>query len=178
MKITVGICGGIAVYKVASLVSYLSKENDVKCIMTKHATQFVAPLTFKTLSKRNVITDMFESNEEGFVEHIEYAQKCDALIVAPATADIIGKVANGIADDMLSSTIIACDKPVIFVPAMNTKMYTNKIVQDNIKKLKEYGYYFIEPDVGHLACDADGIGKYPDNKKIINFIEKLKGELS
>ena len=177
MKITIGICGGIAVYKVASLVSFLAKENDVKCIMTKHAQEFVTPLTFKTLSKKNVITDIFSESEEGVVEHIKYAQDTDLLIIAPATADIIGKVANGIADDMLTSTIIASNKPVLFVPAMNTCMYENKIVQNNIKKLKEYGYFFIQPDTGHLACNTDGVGKYPDNKKIIDFIEKMKGEL-
>ena len=177
MKITVGICGGIATYKVASLVSFLVKKEDVKCIMTKHAQEFVTPLTFKTLSKKNVITDMFSESEEGVVEHIKYAQDTDLLIIAPATADIIGKVANGIADDMLTSTIIASNKPVLFVPAMNTCMYENKIVQNNIKKLKEYGYFFIQPDTGHLACNTDGVGKYPDNKKIIDFIEKMKGEL-
>lgn len=145
--------------------------------MTKHAQEFVTPLTFKTLSKKNVITDMFSESEEGVVEHIKYAQDTDLLIIAPATADIIGKVANGIADDMLTSTIIVSNKPVLFVPAMNTCMYENKIVQNNIKKLKEYGYFFIQPDTGHLACNTDGVGKYPDNKKIIDFIEKMKGEL-
>ena len=129
MKIVIGISGGIAVYKTASLVSYLSKENEVKVIMTKHATEFVTPLTFQTLSKQNVITDMFEQEENSsYVSHIHYAQNYDIMIIAPATANLIGKVANGIADDMLTSTIIACNKPIIFVPSMNTQMYENKTI--------------------------------------------------
>lgn len=173
-KILIGISGGIAVYKTASLVSYLKNNgHEVKIIMTKHATEFVQPLTFKTLSKQEVITDMFAENEPSIVSHIYYAQEYDLIVVAPATANIIGKVANGIADDILSSTIIAATIPIIFVPSMNSYMYENKIVQENINKLKEYGFNFIEPDMGMLACGVEGKGKYPKIEKIVNKINEV-----
>jgi phosphopantothenoylcysteine decarboxylase/phosphopantothenate--cysteine ligase len=178
MKILVGITGSISVYKTASLVSYLSKSNEVKVMMTKNATQFVTPLTFETLSKQKVITDMFNQEEDSsIVSHIYYAQEYDLIIVAPATANIIGKVANGIADDMLSSTILASNKPIIFVPCMNTIMYENKIFQSNIDKLKQYGMIIVEPDVGTLACGSEGKGKYPKIEKILNEVQKIKEEL-
>lgn len=174
MKIVIGISGGIAVYKTASLVSYLAKENEVKVIMTKHATKFVTPLTFETLSKQRVIIDMFKQEENpNFVSHIHYAQDYDVMIVAPTTANLLGKVANGIADDMLTSTIIASNKPIIFVPSMNTVMYQNKIVQKNIETLKSLGYYFVEPDCGILACGVEGKGKYPKLNKIINKLNEI-----
>lgn len=173
-KILVIISGGIAVYKVASLVSYLSKENTVKIMMTKHATEFVTPLTFQTLSKQEVITDMFNAKKYDLIPHIYYAQEYDYIIVAPATANIIGKVANGIADDITTTTLMAATKPIIFVPAMNEEMYLNRIVQNNIKKLKDYGYYFVEPDNGLLACGCKGKGKYPTTEKIINKLLEVE----
>lgn len=173
MKIVVGISGGIAAYKSASLVSFLSKTNEVKVIMTKNATKFITPLTFQTLSKQPVLTDMFDDEESDKVSHIYYGQEYDVLIIAPATANLIGKVANGIADDILTSTIIASNKPIIFVPTMNTVMYENKIVKSNIEKLKNYGYHFVEPDSGMLACGVEGKGKYPKIEKIINKLNKI-----
>ena len=177
MKIVVCVTGGIAVYKCASLVSMLKNlGNEVQVIMTRHATEFVTPLTFQTLSKRKVITDMFDESNPEYVGHIEYGQKWDCIVVAPATANNIGKIANGISDDMVTSTIIASTIPVLFVPSMNTYMYENKLVQKQIKKLKELGYYFVEPDSGMLACGVEGKGKFPKLDKIVNEINKMIDE--
>lgn len=173
-KITIGVCGGIAAYKAASLISALKKYDlDIKVIMTKSATQFITPLTLETLSKNKVVTDMFEESNADFVGHIEYGQNTDLLVIVPATANVIGKSANGIADDMLTSTIIASTAPTLFIPAMNVHMYENKIVQDNIKKLKDYGYYFLEPDSGLLACGYEGKGKLPGTKTIMDEINRF-----
>ncbi len=172
--ITVGVTGGIAAYKAADIVNILTKKGyDVHVIMTKNSTQFITPLTLQVLSKNKVITEMFEEENDKFVNHIHFAQEVDAILVAPASADVIGKIANGIADDMLTSTIIASDKPVIFAPAMNEKMYLNPIVQDNIQKLKRFGYHFIEPQEGHLACGYTGKGKLAATADIINEVENL-----
>lgn len=178
MKITIGVCGGISAYKVASIVSALKKnENiEIQVIMTKNATNFITPLTLETLSKNKVVIDMFEENNYEYVGHIEYAQNTDLLVIVPASANIIGKIANGIADDMLTSTVIASNKPVLFVPAMNSKMYLNKIVQNNIEKLKNYGYLFLNPESGMLACGDEGIGKLPNTKKIVEEIYKILKE--
>lgn len=174
MKIVLCVTGGIAVYKSASLVSMLkNQEHEIQVIMTKHATEFVTPLTFQTLSKRKVITDMFEESNPEYVSHIEYGQEWDCIVVAPATANNLGKVANGIADDMVTSTIIASTIPVLFVPSMNTHMYENKLVQMNIKKLKKLGYHFVEPDSGMLACGVEGKGKFPKLDKIKNAIDEM-----
>ena len=149
LNIVIGVTGGIAAYKACSLVSYLTKEGaNVDVIMTKNAVEFINPITLETLSKNKVVTDMFERPDYIDVKHISLAKKADFFIIAPATANIIGKVANGIGDDMLSTTIMATKSKVYFVLAMNNQMYENKIVQDNIKKLKKYGYKFIEPDEG------------------------------
>lgn len=173
-KIVVCVTGGIAAYKSASLVSALKNRGDeVQVIMTRHATEFITPLTLKTLSKRQVITDMFEEQEAEFVGHIHYGQDWDAIIVAPSTANNLGKVAGGIADDMVTSTIIASTIPVLFVPSMNTHMYENPIVQKNMKTLKEYGYHFVEPDSGMLACGVEGKGKFPKTSKIIEKLDEI-----
>lgn len=174
-KIVVCVTGGIAAYKAASLVSALKNMgNEVQVIMTKNATEFITPLTFKTLSKREVIVDMFDKNSEAeIVDHIYYGQECDIIIVAPTTANCIGKVANGIADDEVTSTIIAANKPILFVPAMNTVMYDNPIVQGNIEKLKGYGYHIMEPDVGKLACEVTGKGKMPKTSSIISKADEI-----
>lgn len=173
-KITICITGGISAYKSASLVSFLVKGGaKVQVIMTKHATEFITPLTLQTLSKNKVIVDMFDELSPEYVGHIHFSQDVDLIVVVPATANILGKVANGIADDMVSSTIIASTKPVLFAPAMNEHMYKNKIVQSNIEKLKEYGYEFIGPAEGYLACGTIGIGKLANIKTITKEIERI-----
>lgn len=173
-NILIGVTGGIACYKVCEIISYLVHEGaDVHIIMTKNATEFVTPLTLETLSKNKVVTDMFEKKSNVEVEHISLAQSSDLVLVVPATANIIGKVANGIADDMLSTTIMATPAPVIFAPAMNNEMYTNKIVQANINKLKKYGYYFVDPIVGNLACGYQAIGKLAKKETIIKTLKEV-----
>lgn len=158
--IVVGVTGGIAAYKSADLVSKLKRlKAIVHVIMTKNACEFITPLTLQTLSQNTVITDVFQKTGSWEIHHIELAQKADLFLVVPATANIIGKVANGIADDMLSTTIMATRSPVIFAPAMNANMYQNKIVQQNIRKLKEFGYHFVGPETGMLACGVEGPGK-------------------
>lgn len=172
-NIVIGITGGISAYKAIDIVNILTKEGaNVNVIMTSHAMKFITPLALQTLSHNKVITDMFEEDNASFVSHIHYGQESDLIVIVPATANIIGKVANGLADDMLSSTIIAATKPVIFAPAMNEYMYKNPIVQDNIEKLKRFGYKFIEPEKGHLACGTEGIGKLANTKTIIERIDK------
>lgn len=172
-NIVIGITGGIACYKVCEIISHLVKDGaNVNVIMTKNATEFITPLTIETLSKNKVVIDMFEKKEHIEVEHISLARKADLILVVPATANIIGKVANGIADDMLSTTIMATTSKVIFAPAMNNEMYNNRIVQNNIKKLKDFEYDFINPIEGNLACGYKAIGKLAKKETIIEFIKK------
>lgn len=169
--VVLGVTGGIAAYKALDIVSALVKKDiDVKVIMTKAATEFVTPLSFQSLSKNQVIVNMFEEPKSWEIQHISLAHSADLMLVAPATANIIGKVANGIADDMLSTTIMATKAPVIFALAMNTNMYENKIVQHNIEKLKKFNYEFIEPDSGRLACGDVGKGKLAKTDLITNMI--------
>mgnify|MGYP002711331672 FL=1 len=171
--IVVGICGGIAAYKAAGLVSQLRQRGaDVHCIMTEHAAKLVTPITFGELSGNDVTVDMFANINKWDVEHIALARLADVFVIAPATADIIGKVANGIADDMLSTTIMATKAKVIFVPSMNTNMYENPIVQENMAKLASHGYLFVEPESGHLACNTTGKGRFPKQEVIMEAIEK------
>lgn len=166
--VCIGVSGGIAAYKALDIVSALRKKDiDVRVIMTESATKFVTPLTFQSLSQNMVTTDMFAEPKAFEIQHISLAKRADVFLVAPATANIIGKVANGIADDMLSTTIMATKAKVIFAPAMNTNMYENKIVQSNIDKLKGLGYEFIEPASGRLACGDEGKGKLADVNTII-----------
>lgn len=173
-NIVIGITGGIACYKVCEIITYLVREGaNINVIMTKNATEFITPLTIETLSKNKVIIDMFEKKEHIEVEHISLAKKADLFLIIPATANIIGKVANGIADDMLSTTIMATLAKVIFTPAMNNEMYNNKIVQFNIKKLKKYGYEFIDPIEGNLACGYKAIGKLAKKEQIIKKIVEI-----
>ena len=173
-NIVLGVTGGIAAYKACEIVSSLKKEGaNVYVIMTKNATQFITPLTLMTLSKNKVVVDMFEMPNNCDVEHISLAKRADLFLIAPASANIIGKVANGIADDMLSTTIMATKSKVVFAPAMNDAMYQNKIVQNNIDKLKDYGYYFIEPAEGILACNTIGIGRLEEPKVIVERIKAL-----
>jgi len=172
-NVVLGVTGGVAAYKALDVVSRLKKSGfNVDVIMTKSAAEFVTPLSFQGLSGNPVITDMFDEPKAWEIQHISLAKKADLLIVVPATANIIGKVANGIADDMLSTTIMAAALrcPVVFAPAMNTYMYENPIVQENIKKLKNYGYSFINPESGRLACGDTGKGKLCDTEIISEII--------
>ena len=167
-NIVVGVSGGIAAYKACDVVSKLKKQGfEIDVIMTKNAQEFVSPLTFQTLSNQTVVTDMFETPSDWNVEHIELAKKADVFVIVPATANIIGKIANRIADDMITTTIMATEAKKVIVPAMNTKMYHNPIVQENILKLKRHGYYFIEPVSGLLACGDTGKGKMEDPTVIV-----------
>lgn len=169
--VVIGVTGGIAVYKALDVISALKKKDiNVHVIMTKSATEFVSPLTFQSISQNLVTVSMFDEPKAWEIQHISLAKKADLFLVAPATANIIGKVANGIADDMLSTTIMATKAKVIFAPAMNTNMYENVVVQGNIKKLKEYGYKFIEPDSGRLACGDTGKGKFPKPDIIVDRV--------
>ncbi len=173
-NVVLGVTGGIAVYKALDIVSRFKKLNiNVDVIMTKSATEFVNPLSFQTLSQNKVVYDMFERVTNYDVEHISLAKKADVFLIAPATANFIGKLANGIADDMLTTTVMATNKKVVIAPAMNTNMYENKIVQNNIKKLKELGYYFIEPQTGILACKDIGKGKLETPEKIVDETLKI-----
>lgn len=173
-NILIGVTGGIAAYKSANIISMLRKKGfNVKVIMTKNATNIIPPLTLETLSKNRVITDMWEKNHQVDVEHISLADWADIILVAPATYNIIGKIANGIADDMLSTVISAANKkaPVFFALAMNTNMYDNPILKENIDKLKRYNYKFIEAEEGFLACNVTGKGRLKKEENIVDIIE-------
>lgn len=173
-NIVIGITGGIAAYKALEVISRLKREGaNTYVIMTKHACEFITPLTLQTLSKNMVVTDMFASVSNFEVEHISLATKADLFLIVPATANIIGKVANGIADDMLSTTIMATKAPVIFAPAMNVNMYENVIVQANIEKLRAYNYLFVEPVVGMLACGVEAKGKLAKAETIVDEVVKV-----
>ena len=170
-NVVLGVSGGIAVYKALEITSLLVKKDiNVNVIMTENATKFVTPLSFQSLSRNEVACDTFQEPKVWEIQHISLADKADVFLVAPATANIIGKVANGIADDMLSTTIMATKAKVIFAPAMNTKMYENPIVQDNIKKLKSFGYEFVEPAEGRLACGDVGKGKLEKPEVIVDKV--------
>ncbi|KUK10022.1 MAG: Phosphopantothenoylcysteine decarboxylase/phosphopantothenate/cysteine ligase [Clostridia bacterium 41_269] len=171
-NILVGVTGGIAAYKAAELVSTLRKmEANVRVIMTKSACEFITPVTFQTLSGFPVRHELFTDWSKNFIPHIENALWADAVAVVPATANIIGKIAHGIADDLLSTTIMACEAPVLIAPAMNEKMFKNPIVQGNIKKLKDLGYCFVEPAEGRLACGEVGKGRLAEIDAIIWYLE-------
>lgn len=171
-KIVLGISGGIAAFKAAEIASMLRKRGaEVKCIMTDHATEFITPLTMREISGNPVAVSMFGDIPEFNVEHIALAQWADVFVIAPATANIIGKIAGGIADDMLTTTVMATTAPVVIAPAMNSNMYTNPIVQKNIAALREYGYEIIEPATGHLACGVTGVGRLPEPEDIVDYIE-------
>lgn len=169
--VLLGVTGGIAAYKIANLASALVKLHaDVNVIMTQNATNFINPITFESLTGNKCIVDTFDRNFKFKVEHIALAELADVFMVAPTSANVIGKIANGIADDMLTTTLMACKKKKILAPAMNTNMYENPIVQDNIKKLKDYGMEIIEPATGYLACGTTGSGKLPDEKILLEYI--------
>lgn len=181
-KIVLGVTGGIAVYKAVDLVSRLRKQGcQVRVVMTEHAQQFVTPLTFKEISGNQVAVSMWSSNQEFNVEHIALANWADAFVVAPATANIIAKMAYGLADDLLSTTLLAAQAPIIVCPAMNTGMYENPATQENIAKLVSRGVSVMPPAVGKLACGTSGAGRLPEPQEIVEFINaffaKREGDL-
>ncbi|MDY3000667.1 MAG: bifunctional phosphopantothenoylcysteine decarboxylase/phosphopantothenate--cysteine ligase CoaBC [Romboutsia timonensis] len=172
--VVIGVSGGIAVYKTLDVVSRLRKLGvNVNVIMTKSATEFVTPLSFQSLSQNYVVCDMFEDPKTWDVEHISLAKRADVFLIAPATANVIGKIANGIADDMLTTTVMATKAKVLIAPAMNTNMYQNPILQRNINTLKELGYNFVEPESGRLACGDTGKGKLASPETIVDEVVKL-----
>ena len=172
--VVIGVSGGIAVYKTLDVVSRLRKLGvNVNVIMTKSATEFVTPLSFQSLSQNYVVCDMFEDPKTWDVEHISLAKRADVFLIAPATANVIGKIANGIADDMLTTTVMATKAKVLIAPAMNTKMNENPILQRNINTLKELGYNFVEPESGRLACGDTGKGKLASPETIVDEVVKL-----
>ena len=169
--IVLGVTGSIAAYKIANLASMLVKLNaDVHVIMTQNATHFITPMTFETLTNNKCIVDTFDRNFNFDVKHVSLAKKGQLFLIAPCTANVIGKVANGICDDMLTTTIMATKAPVLFSPAMNTGMWENPILQDNLQKLKHYGYHIIEPIEGRLACGDTGSGKMPSEETLLQHI--------
>lgn len=171
--ILLGVTGSIAAYKAANLTSLLKKRGcDVHVIMTKNATNFINPITFETLTEHKCLIDTFDRNFQYNVEHISLAKKADGVLIAPASANVIGKMANGIADDMLTTTVMACTCPVILAPAMNTNMFRNPIVQDNLDKLRRFGYHIVQPATGLLACGDVGEGKMPEESLLIAALEK------
>ncbi|OJV64741.1 MAG: bifunctional 4'-phosphopantothenoylcysteine decarboxylase/phosphopantothenoylcysteine synthetase [Clostridiales bacterium 38-18] len=170
-NIVLGVTGGIAAYKAADVVSRLKKQGaNVYVIMTENSTQFVSALTFQSLSQNYVVTDMFEDPKTWDVEHISLAKRADLFLIVPATANIIGKIANGIADDMLTTTVMATIAPVFFALAMNTKMYENPIFQSNVKRLEHFGYHMILPGAGRLACGDVGAGKLAEPEVIVQAV--------
>ena len=170
--IILGVTGSIAAYKAADLAHLFFKEGyEVEVIMTQNAVKFITPLTFRSLIHNNVYTEMFQDDFQNDVKHISLAEKADLVLIAPATANIIGKLAAGIADDMLSTTVMAVkNKPVLIAPAMNTNMWDNPIVQDNIEKLKRFGYQFIEPKESLLACGVVGKGALASVENIVKEV--------
>ncbi len=173
-KIVLGVTGGIAAYKAAELVRELVKEEaEVHVVMTRSAQAFITPLTFQTLSGNPVTTELFNLIAESEIGHIALADRADLLAIAPATANIIGKIAAGIADDMLTTIVLATQAPVLMAPAMNVHMWENKICQENIQKLRSHGYHFIDPDAGELACGYEGKGRLAEIPAIVEEIRSL-----
>lgn len=169
--VILGVTGSIAAYKAANLASLLKKQHcDVHVIMTENAKQFITPVTFESLTGNKCLTDTFDRNFQFEVEHVELAKRADLVLVAPATANIMAKLAHGIADDMLTTTVLACQCPKLIAPAMNTRMYENPVTQDNQKILQKYGWHVIEPASGYLACGDTGKGKFPDEKLIVEHV--------
>ena len=169
--VLLGVTGSIAAYKIAYLASTLKKRRaDVHVLMTKNATNFINPITFETLTGNKCLVDTFDRNFQFQVEHVSIAKKADVVMIAPASANVIGKLAHGIADDMLTTTIMACRCKKFISPAMNTNMFENPIVQDNLKILEHYGYEVIDPAVGYLACGDTGAGKMPEPETLLNYI--------
>ena len=169
--VLLGVSGGIAAYKIASLASMLKKLHaNVHVLMTENATHFITPITFESLTGNKCIVDTFDRNFQFDIKHISLAKQADAALIAPATANVIAKMAHGLADDMLTTTILACQCPKIVAPAMNTRMYENPITQDNMKTLEKYGFTVIQPASGRLACGDTGAGKMPEPEELCDYI--------
>lgn len=169
--VLLGVSGGIAAYKSPALASMLKKLHaDVHVLMTENATQFITPVTFESLTGNKCVTDTFDRNFQFNIQHISLAKKADAVLVAPATANVLAKFAHGLADDMLTTTVLACTCPKIVAPAMNTRMYENPITQDNLQTLRKYGFTIIEPATGHLACGDTGAGKMPEPEELCDWL--------
>ena len=169
--VVLGVTGSIAAYKTAMLASHLVKLHaDVHVIMTQNATHFITPITFETLTGNKCLVDTFDRNFQFHVAHVSLAQKADVILIAPASANVIGKIAGGIADDMLTTTVMACKAPILLSPTMNTNMFENPIVQDNLQKLRRFGMTIIEPAVGMLACRDVGAGKMPEPDTLLQYI--------
>ena len=174
--VLLGVTGSIAAYKIAGLASMLKKQHaDITVLMTQNATNFINPITFETLTGNKCLIDTFDRNFQYSVEHVALAKRADIVLIAPASANVIGKIANGIADDMLTTTVMACRCPILISPAMNTNMFLNPIVQDNLAKLRRFGYTVIEPDSGYLACGDIGAGKMPSEKTLFDWIMQTIG---
>lgn len=172
-KIILGVTGSIAAYKIATLASMLKKQGgDITVIMTENAANFINPITFETLTGNKCLTDTFDRHFEFQVEHVSLAKQADIFLLAPASANVIGKIAGGIADDMLTTTFLACECPKIVAPAMNTRMYHNRIVQDNLDKCRHYGMEIITPATGYLACGDTGDGKMPEPEVLFFALER------
>ena len=173
-KIVLGVSGGIAAYKMANVASMLSKLHaDIHVVMTENATHFITPETFEVLTGNHCYTDTFDRCMELHVPHIALGTQADAILIAPASADVVGKIANGIADDMLTTCVLPATCPVMLAPSMNVHMYENPIVQDNMRKLHNFGYHFVDPDSGHLACNASGKGRFPEESKIFSAMDQI-----
>ena len=171
--VVLGVTGSIAAYKIASLASMLKKQGaDVEVIMTKNAVNFINPITFESLTGNKCLVDTFDRNFQFSVEHVALAKRADVFLIAPASANVIAKVAHGMADDMLTTTFLACQCPKIIAPAMNTRMYTNPILQDNLKICEKYGMEVIAPAEGYLACGDTGAGKMPEPEELFDYILK------
>lgn len=169
--VLLGVSGGIAAYKSAALASMLKKLHaDVHVLMTENATQFITPVTFESLTGNKCVVDTFDRNFQFNIQHISLAKKADAVLVAPATANVLAKFAHGLADDMLTTTVLACTCPKIVAPAMNSRMYENPITQDNLQTLRKYGFTVIEPATGHLACGDTGAGKMPEPEELCDWL--------
>lgn len=170
-QVILGVCGGIAAYKSVELLRLLKKQQaDVRVIMTQNATRFVGPLTFEALSGTPVFLSVFDAADNGAIRHIDWAQSAHAVIIAPATANMISKLANGLADDALSTLMLAVSCPVLICPSMNTHMYQHLSVQENLNRLRHYGYHVLEPDAGYLACGEHGPGRLPDPPEILDIV--------
>lgn len=171
--VVVGVSGSIAAYKAAEVVSTLAQDGfDVHVVLTRNAQQFIAPLTFRTLSHNRVLTDPFDPELDAYIEHIQLADRARCVCIAPATANVIGKIAAGIADDMLTTLVTAVTCPVLLAPAMNTRMYGNPIVRRNLRTLKEAGYRFLDPGTGTLACGTVGVGRMAEPEAIVAAVKK------
>ena len=169
--VLLGVSSSIAAYKAASLASMLVKQHaDVHVLMTANATQFISPITFETLTGHKALVDTFDRNFQFSVEHVSLAKLADVVMIAPATANVIAKLAHGLADDMLTTTVLACNCPKLISPAMNTRMYENPVTQDNLDILRGYGWQVVEPASGYLACGDTGAGKLPEPEELLDWI--------